>query len=233
MPFLVPQDDDPRLQKTLYYYDQIANLLKERDELIRMENQVVIQQHEAAIANLVYDIYGIKKEEKELIQDMINYGIDFFYWAKKISRKPGTSESVRHPDATLLEEYAEAFIETVKALLHYQGKKLIANVYQDGAPLSVVGFKLVNCMDAHEVQIVKDVDKLQETLKRLDRLLLDRQTSRLYMRRHVRIYDDSWLYLVRPSERRFWTRSQARAEADSALMEWLSHTTSTESGATQ
>ncbi|MCI0692778.1 SAM-dependent methyltransferase [candidate division KSB1 bacterium] len=223
MPFLVPPDDDPRLKNVLYQFDQIADLLKERDELIRIEHQAVIQQHEATIAELVYDIYGLRREERELIQDTINYGIDFFYWAKKPRRKPSGSESVRHPDAKLLEEYAEAFIETVKTLLQYQGKKLIANVYQDGAPLSVVGFKLVNCTDAHEVQIVKDVDKLQETLKRLDRLLLDRQTPRLYMRRHVRIYDGSWLYLVRPSERRFWTRSQARADADGALMEWLSH----------
>ena len=62
---------------------------------------------------------------------------------------------------------------------------------------------------------------LRRTLQRLDKLLLEQRASTLYMRRHGRIYDGPWLYFVRPSECRFWTQSQARADADSFILELL------------
>ncbi len=226
MPFLVPDEDDPRLKKVLYHFDQIVALLQQRDVLFSEKHKISIQQHEAAIAELVFDLYDLTPAEHQLIQDMIDYGIDFFYWAKDKRRKPGNTRAVQRPDTEMLKGYAETFVETVTALLRYQNQTLNAVVYQDGAPLSAVGFEIVSLADALEVQIHEDTGELPETLRRLDHLLLEQRTPALYMRRHVRVYDAPWLYLVRPSERRFWTRSQARADADGAVAEWLSHPTS-------
>jgi hypothetical protein len=56
-------------------------------------------------------------------------------------------------------------------------------------------------------------------LRELDKLLLDKKGPSMYMRRHARIYDGKQVSLVRPSEQRFWTQSQARADADAFLAE--------------
>ena len=223
MPFLVPDEDDPRLKQIADHFDQIAAFLQRRDLMAGIMNQTVIQQHEAAIAELVFDLYDLTPAERQLVHDLVDYGIDFFYWSQRKRRKPGGAKAVQPPDIGTLEAYADTFVETVTALLCYQGQTLKALVYQDGAPLSAVAFELVNLADAQATQIVKSKDALREILRRLDHLLLERRTQTLYMRRHVRIYDRAWLYLVRPSERRFWTRSQARVDADIIAVEWLSH----------
>lgn len=222
MPFLVPGNGDLRLSEVLAYFDEIVILLQQHDVLDEVKRQRGIEQRENAIAELVFDLYDLTPAERQLVRDTVDYGIGFFYWSKRKGRKPRGAKAVQHPDTGMLKVYADTFVETVKALLRYQGQTLNALVYQDGTPLSVVAFELVNLDDAHETQILESEDALRDVLRRLDLLLLERRTDALYMRRHVRVYDGDWLYLVRPSERRFWTYSQALADADSVVVEWLS-----------
>jgi hypothetical protein len=221
MPFLVPETKDPRLKKILGYFDQITLLLEKKGILLDPAHESTINKLEAAISELVFDIYGLSQSERQLVQDMIQYGIEFFYWSKQTRRKSGGVAAVMPPNSRTLREYAETFIETVTAMLRYQKKTLNAVVYQDGAPLSVIDFELADQPQARSVQVIESPDKLRDVLRRLDRQLLEQHTPTLYMRRHVRIYDGPRLYLVRPSEQRFWTRSQARADADDVLAEWL------------
>ena len=117
------------------------------------------------------------------------------------------------------------------SLLHYQNQTLNARVYQDGAPLSVVEFELVQTADAQAVRFISESKELHDLLYRLDRRLWERQASTLYVRRHIRIYDGQRFYVVRPSERRLWTRSQAYADADSFIAEILSRSKRAAAGA--
>jgi len=117
------------------------------------------------------------------------------------------------------------------SLLHYQNQTLNARVYQDGAPLSVVEFELVQTADAQAVRFISESKELHVLLYKLDRRLWERQASTLYTRRHVRIYDGPRFYVVRPSERRLWTRSQAYADAGSFVAEILSRSKRAAAGA--
>jgi hypothetical protein len=54
----------------------------------------------------------------------------------------------------MLQEYAQAFIDASTSCLHYQNQTLNARVYQDGAPLSVVEFELVQASDAQAVHFI-------------------------------------------------------------------------------
>ena len=184
-----------------------------------------IQRHEAAITELVFDLYELTLAERQLVHDMVEHGIEFFYWSQQKQRRLGKTMAVTPPDTDLLTTYAKTFSEVATSLLRYQGRALKATIYEDGAPLSVVGFELTSLSSAQEVHVIQDTDRLQEVLRHLDSKLLEQRTSTLYMRRHVHIYDGANLYLVRPSERRFWTRSQARVDADSIVAEWLSYST--------
>ena len=131
----------------------------------------------------------------------------------------------------MLKEYAQEFIEVTTSLLHYQNQTLNARVYQDHAPLNVVEFELVNMADARDVRFVDKSKELHDLLYKLDRRLWERQASTLYTRRHVRIYDGPRFYVVRPGERRLWTRSQAYADAGSFVAEILSRSKRAAAGA--
>jgi len=201
----------------------LAKVLLLREEVLLFSQVVTqeIEEHESVINDLLFDIYDFTEHEKQLVEDMSKYGIDFFRWMKQKSRKPDKIDAVRRPSTSILVDYANAFINTMTDLLKYQAQTMRAIVYQDGAPLTVVGFEVVDATKGKDVSVIEASSQLRNMLRHLDGLLQERQSPTLYMRRHVRIYDDTWLYLVRPSEGRFWTRSQARTDADGALIELL------------
>jgi hypothetical protein len=182
---------------------------------------------------LVFDIYDVVPMEQQWVNDMVGYGIGFFEWSKRKTRRSNDAKAkpVQPPEASLLGEYAQEFIEVATSLLHYQNQTLNARVYQDGAPLSVVEFELVNTADAQEVHFISESKELHNLLYKLDRRLWERQASTLYTRRHVRIYDGPRFYVVRPGERRLWTRSQAYADADNFIAEILSRSKRAAAGA--
>ena len=122
----------------------------------------------------------------------------------------------------MFEAYAEIFTRTATSLLRIKNQTLNATVYENGAPLTVVSFDLVNLDEAQPVQVLTESDAMRKKLRGLDELILDKRTPSMYMRRHIRIYDGKQVSLVRPSEQRFWTQSQARADADAFLAELLS-----------
>jgi len=233
MPLIIPDKDDPRLQEALTLFKEIARLYQKRDEPLGGRYDADIEKAKEHINELVFDIYDIAPMEQQLVKDMIDYEITFFEWSasKKRSMSDENASSVQPPEASMLEEYAQAFIEVATSLLHYQNQTLNARVYQNGEPLSVVEFELVQTTDAHAVRFISESKDLHSLLYKLDRRLLERQASTLYTRRHVRIYDGPRFYVVRPGERRLWTRSQAYADAGSFVAEILSRSKRAAAGA--
>jgi hypothetical protein len=233
MPLIIPDKDDPRLQEALTLFEEIVLLYQKRDEPLGGRYDKDIEKAEERINELVFDIYDVVPMEQQLVKDMVDYEIKFFEWSKRKKRRINDEKArpVRPPEASMLKEYAQEFIEVTTSLLHYQNQTLNARVYQDGAPLSVVEFELVQTADAQDVRFISESKELRDLLYRLDRRLWERQASTLYTRRHVRIYDGPRFYVVRPGERRLWTRSQAYADADSFIAEILSRSKRSAAGA--
>ncbi len=233
MPLIIPDKDDPRLKEALTLFEEIALLYQKRDEPLGGSYDADIEKAKKRIDELVFDIYDVVPMEQQLVKDMVDYEIKFFEWSKRKKRSKDDEKArpVRPPENQMFIEYAQAFIEVATSLLHYQNQTLNAVVYRDHAPLSVVEFELVSMADARDVRFVDESKELHVLLYKLDRRLWERQASTLYMRRHVRIYDGPRFYVVRPSERRLWTRSQAYADAGSFVAEILSRSKRAAAGA--
>jgi len=233
MPLILPDKNDPRLQEVLALFEEIVQLYQKRNEPLGGRYDADIGKAKERIDELVFDIYDVVPMEQQLVNDMLDYEIGFFAWSKRKTRHSNDSKAkpVRPPENPMLSEYAQEFIEVATSLLHYQNQTLNARVYQDHAPLNVVEFELVQTADARNVRFVDESKELHDLLYKLDRRLRERQASTLYMRRHVRIYDGPRFYVVRPSERRLWTRSQAYADAGSFVAEILSRSKRAAAGA--
>jgi len=223
MPFFLPDIDDPRIREILAHLDEIIHLKDQIEDAIFVgQYESALRIHQDEIDRLVFDIYDLDATERQLVKDTLEYGLNFFKWAKQKRRTPGGTLAVRRPTEQVLRDYAETFMDSMGSLFRYQGQTLNSMIYQDGAPLSIVGFEIIDIDQAREVSFIEDSGSLRKTLRYLDRLLNEQSAPALYMRRHVRIYDGPKFYLVRPSEGRFWSRSQARVDADSFAMELLS-----------
>ncbi|MBA2286022.1 MAG: SAM-dependent DNA methyltransferase [Ktedonobacteraceae bacterium] len=233
MPLIIPDKDDPRLQEALTLFEEFMQLYQKRDEPLGGRYDEDIEKAKERIDELVFDIYDVVPIEQQLVKDMVDYEIKFFEWSKRKTRRTNDAKArpVQPPEASMLEEYAQAFIEVATSLLHYQNQTLNASIYQDGEPLSVVEFELVQTVDAQAVRFISNSRELHNLLYKLDRRLWEHQASTLYTRRHVRIYDGPRFYVVRPGERRLWTRSQAYADAGNFVAQILSRSKRAAAGA--
>lgn len=217
MPFLIPDRDDPKLQDILLHLDQIKSLLNTNQTFFDPQRHKKVEDHKTAIHKLVYELFDLHPVEQQLIEDMVTYGIGFFEWAKRKTRKPGEVLAVQKPNEELLKGYAETFIQTTAMFLQIKQQALKATVYKNGAPLTVITFELVDLDKVEPVQVITQPGEMRAKLRELDELLVARKTPSMYIRRHVRVYDGKQISLIRPSEQRFWTKSQARADADAFL----------------
>ncbi len=219
MPFLIPDENNPRLRQVLYHFEKIAKLLDQEESIFATEHQEQLEKHKAAINQLVFELYGLHPTEQQLVQDMLDYGVEFFNWAKRKSRKPQGAKPVQSPDVDMLKAYAQIFSKVASSILRIKNKTLNTTIYQNGEPLTAVSFDLVDIKDAQPMRIIHEPSEMRTKLYQLNDLLLAQETPSMFMRRHARVYDGDQVSLVRPSEQRFWTQSQARADADAFIAE--------------
>ena len=225
MPFLIPDETTPAFRQILHHFDQVIDLLKEKETetiFFDVQREDALHQHQDEINRLVFEIYGLHPVEQQLVNDTLDYSLEFFNWSKRKNRKSLGAKPVQHPDISMLKTYAETFARTATAMLKIKNRALNATLYQNGTPLTVVTFDLVNLKNKLPPRIETKSDKMRAKLRELDELSIERKTPSLYTRRHVRIYDNNQVSLIRPSEQRFWTQSQARVDADNFLAELAS-----------
>lgn len=217
MPFLIPDEKDPLYQKLILCFDQLVGLMIDKPVIVNWETEQHIEELKLEINRLVFQIYDLHPVEQQLIEDMLVYGVAFFEWTERKNLKFRDIAPIEKPDERMLRVYAETFIRTTAMFLQIKQQALNAIVYRNGHPLTVMTFEFVDVEDVHPVQVITQPTKMREKLRELDDLLVARKTPSMYMRRHVRVYDGKQISLIRPSEKRFWTESQARADADAFL----------------
>ncbi|MCI0708926.1 MAG: N-6 DNA methylase [Chloroflexi bacterium] len=221
MPFIIPKDDDRRFQKAVDIFDEITSRLKTKSLIEQSQVKTELFNLETELTDLIFDIFELYPSDKELIADTIKYSLDFFYWGTKKKRHRINAASVRPPKLDELTAYSETFCEAVNSLLRYENARIVARVYKNGSPLTIVGFEKVDYSASTSIEFIDDSNEIRILLADLDRLLLEQKAPSLYMRRQVRIYDRNLMYLIRPSEARFWSKSQARIDADEVIFEWI------------
>ena len=67
-----------------------------------------------------------------------------------------------------------------------------------------------------EINISND---LVVELQKLDKYALEKKGKNIYIQKMFRYYDSNAIYLIKPNQKRFWTRSQAVDDALSLITE--------------
>ncbi len=217
IPFLMPDFQNEKFGQVLDHFDKLTEILNEETAFYDTVKEQIIRDHKKAINQLIFDLYKIYPVEQQLIEDTIEYEIEFFNWSKRKNRKPREASPVKRPNIDMLKAYADIFVRTASSLLQIKDKALNGTIYQNGAPLTAISFDIVDHNEAKPVQIITQPNAMRLKLRELDKFLLEQKSPSMYIRRHVRVYDGDQMSLVRPSEQRFWTQSQARVDADEFL----------------
>lgn len=170
---------------------------------------------EAEIDQIVYEALELSNTERILIDDMLEYSLDFFW-------KGDQSKACDPVDTEEITTYAETFCHTVNSILQFGQLRAWATVYTGvSSPLRLVSIHFNRLNEAGIIDKQASSEKLHEALANLEKKVQTEYSESIYVRRNVKFYDGDTLHITKPDEKRFWTRSMALHDADETLAEGL------------
>lgn len=193
--------------------DNIGKLMA--DGLPDIDTHVHIIEEE--IDQIIYECLDLSVSERYLIDDVLQYSLDFFQEGEK-------SKACDIVNIDDLKEYAKTFCATVNSILQFGEMWAIPTVYDGDVPLRLVSI----CYDRNRgeanatVTISNSTSELKNALSQLENQISQKHSENIYVRRNVKFYYGNILQIVKPDEKRFWTRSMALHDADETLAEVMS-----------
>ena len=152
----------------------------------------------------VRHMYRLKEYESYQIDDVIDYVYDYF-------KKKQHSVSFERPNTGAYKLYYDSISEVLTNTFG-SSTRLTGDLYFGDAPLSVLVLNVGQQNDA-DPNFVKNNDRLNEILLSLDSALADKQKM-VFIRRNLRIYQPNRIFIIKPSQRKYWTYSAACRDAD-------------------
>ena len=192
-------------------------------QIVDIEGQLRESQSLSAQADLkrqlddaVFNLYRLDETERILVEDTVNLTID-------LRMKREKSAALSKPKFTELEAYAKQLINVIQPFLQTLNEQtIVADVFNvNKAPLQVVKLSIVPAPGREPVVQTVPSQELEPILKRIADQLPLKIAERIYTRRDLRIYIGEDIYIVKPAQRRYWSRSAGLNDADTILAEQL------------
>jgi uncharacterized protein YjhX (UPF0386 family) len=164
----------------------------------------------------VFELYGLDHTEKVLVEDGVNLTINL-----RMERE--NSIAIKKPSIDELKLYALQLIGVIQPFLQtLRERVLVANILEvRNSPLQVVKFSLVPASSQEKIVQITQVQELKAVLNRIAEQLPQQIADRIYTRRDLRIYTGQDIYIIKPAQKRFWSRSAGLNDADLILSEHL------------
>jgi hypothetical protein len=164
----------------------------------------------------VFELYGLDQTEKILVEDGVNLTINL-----RMERE--NSIAIRKPNIDELKLYALQLIGVIQPFLQtLRERVLVANILEvNKSPLQVVKFSLVPASSQEKIVQTNQAQELKVVLGRIAEQLPQQIADRIYTRRDLRIYTGQDIYIIKPAQKRFWSRSAGLNDADLILSEHL------------
>lgn len=188
--------------------------LKKENFVFSVDQQIA--DIEQRIETVLWDGLNLSVTDKILIEDILTYRLGAFQERHK-------SPAFLPLQSSHSQDYATHLCQTINRFLQpgdsIQAHAEYYNVNRT-TPLQVVILHL----DEQKQQ--KTVEKLPATdidtvLRDLEAYTYKEEAESIYFRRFIRYYNDDTIYIVKPNEQRFWSRSMALNDADEIILEIL------------
>jgi hypothetical protein len=176
----------------------------------------------------ILDLYELNPAERDLVREMCTVGLDLFYRNQESdavkgvvhpTRNSGTIADVAQSEDGLA-AYLRVFLEWWNAELAPDGEfawRILSP--PSGAPLLAVVFETRYPRNASAPFDTANDTAWQEVLKRLAKHAhVPAGSSRIFTDTFFRVATEREILIVKRNERRFWTKSAAREDAEAATV---------------
>ena len=180
----------------------------------------------------VRELFALKESEWILVEDLLEYALPDLHdptrSAARLPTSPSGMDVAKAQRETHLLAYCESFARVLRAGFGAD-KNVVARVFglpqTEALPVRLVAFHLGWPTRPKPIMEQMGSRDLIDRLLQLDRKLLRANKGRhggIFYQRVARIYDSfkvdgksiPTVYVVKPDERRYWTRSAAMRDAD-------------------
>jgi hypothetical protein len=203
LPAIIKNIGNEHLQEIRSYFEKLINV-STNHELKIIENK---------LNTILNEVIGLKSKEQILIEDCLKFQLDLF--------DHGHNSIALH--RTLQPEnlaYANMLCSELNTFLASSKTRVNACIYDVGLndPLNMIVLHFGNQEKPVEE---KSIDTLRESLKNIDRYMLQKKSDSIYVQKQVKYFDyeNDSVFLIKPNQKRFWTRSQAIDDATSLIAE--------------
>lgn len=212
LPSFINLLNDQNLKNLTSLYD---SLVSEKDELLKKDTDLTII--ESQIDDFIYDLFEITDQERYLIEDMIDYKFDLFL--------EGENSIALNPISTNeLERYANVLCESLNHLLLTNDTVASAKVHElpRSIPLRMVVLDF-NKKDSSKDTLFREKYKksIKILLSEIDEFVYNHFSESLYFRKVIKYLKNNQIYLIKPNESKFWTRSEALNDSNDIIYDSL------------
>ena len=207
LPVPEPNEDNERL---------ITQIIEIEGRLRDSSNKSVERDLKKQLDKAVFDLYDLNDDERILVEDTTQITIDLYMNREK-------SAALKKPKATDLEAYTLSFMSVIEPFFDTLKERSIAADIFDIAntPLQVVKFSIVPYPGREQIVQTIQAEDLITVLKSIAKQLPSKLADRVFTRRNLKVYVGENIYIIKPCQLRYWSRSAGLNDADAVLAENL------------
>ncbi|MFJ1261970.1 class I SAM-dependent DNA methyltransferase [Capnocytophaga canis] len=163
---------------------------------------------------ILNDILELSEKDKTLIDDCIEFSVDLFYnQVKSVALKPVLKDQPK--------EYAQILTSELNKFLNEEGLFANATIYSSNdlksSPLMMI--KLTHNEQKKEIYVSNEL--IGKELKKIDQYLWEKKSTNIYFRKKLNYTIGNDIFIIRPNQRRFWSKSMAYEDASELILEIL------------
>jgi methylase of polypeptide subunit release factors len=208
LPFEMPEKKVTELaQKVDEISAELANLFKDESKISAIENE---------IDEIIFKALNLTKREQYLIEDVLNYSLDLF--------QEGENSPAYFPvkqNNYELNAYLKILCEDINEHFKFSDTTVWASIWDMPAtiPMRLVAIHSTNEHNAGHIHKLSNSVEINELIRTIDKYSYKEHSASVYFRKVVRYYKGDIIYIIKPNQKRFWSRSQAMQDSHSILLE--------------
>jgi type I restriction-modification system DNA methylase subunit len=174
-------------------------------------NPDTVKRKEQEINRMLESIIGLTEKEQILIQDTLNFSLDLFEHGEN-------SVGFKHTAKDENRAYADTLCSEINNSLTHSQFKLASAIY-DVRPQDPCNLVQLYFSDRKRKVAIRRASEMNRIMNILNDYSTRQNLQNIYAGKQYRYYDDNAIYLIKPNQKRFWTRSQALDDAISLINE--------------
>jgi hypothetical protein len=227
---IVRKKDNYLSKKILNIVDKFRNYHPQEQDLMHpdgipgAEIEAKRRKWETELDEAVFELYGLNEEQKDLIRDCCEVTLPFFYQPYD---SIGAMPAVKKNDFSWIETYTRIFARRWNTYLDSETE--MRAVVHLGAHENMLAVEFFPSSSSDLWSLEPKTDTWSYILEEIGAVLPQPMgTSQIMLDGIVHAVTDNSIIIIKRNEKRFWTRSLAREDADATLCKRMMEGISTE-----